>query len=308
MTERSKFWDGTSTGDATEAPYDAATEFSAVMRSLGGGGGITTHQGGVFRGELNELLVSGVATPITVSTGRALVYGTWYEADANVTVAISTPTAGNSRLDRIVLRKDWSDQTVRVTRIGGTQAVSPVAPVLVQAAGNAWDLPLALVLTLDTGQILVFDERRFLPMVEHIMIAKAADEIVNNSNVLQDDDDFLFNIGANEVWIVDQTLDTANLTFNTDFQIAWVLPAGASMLCIAIAHLSGTDPLTAVGTTPGAAIVLASANSPRIIMIKTTIRNGATAGVAQFQWAQNTAVATDSTVKQDSMFIAHRLS
>lgn len=161
MAQTSRFWDGTTVGDATVAPYDAVTEFSRVMQSISGAGGIATNQSAVFRGELNELAVTGVATPVSVASGRAITAGTWYENDAATTVAIPTP-AVSTRIDRIVLRKDWSAlvQTVRVTRIAGVEGGG--APALVQIYGTTWDEPLAQASITTGGVITVTDQRQFV--------------------------------------------------------------------------------------------------------------------------------------------------
>lgn len=160
MAEVSRFWDGTTVGDATSAPYDAPTEFSRAMMSIAGAFAIPTNFGGVFRDELNELAVTGAVTPVTVATGRALVYGAWYENDAALTVAIPTP-GGATRIDRIVLRKSWVAQTVRVTRIAGAEGGA--APAMTQVAGTTWDIPLAQVSITTGGAITVTSEREYVP-------------------------------------------------------------------------------------------------------------------------------------------------
>lgn len=158
MNERSRFWDGTSVGHATEAPYDAPTEFAQVLSSVAGAD-FLSNRGGVFEGALNDLEVTGTATPVSVNTGRAIVYGNWYENDAAVTVAIPTPAA-STRIDRIVLRKSWADKTVAITRIAGVEGGA--APALVQVAGTTWDIPLANVSITTGGVITVTDTREYV--------------------------------------------------------------------------------------------------------------------------------------------------
>lgn len=157
MVEISAPWNGTTVGDASIAPYDAPTEWAKIQNSLGGGGG-SPNLGIVFRGELNELAVTGTATPVSVDTGRAICWGTWYENGAAVTVAIPTP-AVSTRIDRIVLRKSWSAQTVRITRIAGAEGGG--VPAMTQSAGITWDIPLAQVSITTGGVITVTDERTF---------------------------------------------------------------------------------------------------------------------------------------------------
>jgi len=302
MAELSAPWNGITIGDAaTLGAIDAPTEWAELQNSIGGGGGITTNLGGVFRYELNELEVSGTVSPVSVATGRALVHGTWYEADAAVSVAIPTP-AVSTRIDRIVLRKSWAAQTVRVTRIAGVEGGS--APAITQSAGTTWDIPLAQAAITTGGVITVTDERDF--MGGHIYRRKVATETVNNSVTLQDDDDFFFKIGANEIWFVTMELNT-DIGTGPDFKCTWTLPAGASMLLMLDGWDSGSV-RQGIGSTPGTAVTImfSLANCTRLRVIATLV-NDVTPGTAQFQWAQNSATVEDTDILINSQMIAHRL-
>lgn len=163
MTQLSRPWNGTTTGDATEAPYDAPTEFADILMAMTGAARMV-NKGGVFRSALNGLTVSnGGANLAAISTGEAQVYGTWYRNDAAATLSIPTP-AGSTRIDRVVLRKDWSAQTVRLTRIAGIEGSG--TPAMTQNAGVTWDVPLASV-SITTGGVMTFtDQREYVaPMV-----------------------------------------------------------------------------------------------------------------------------------------------
>ncbi len=159
MTELSRFWDGVLTGDAVSAPYDAASEFARVLLSLSGAGS-DANQGGVFLGELSNLAYSfPSANTLRLAPGRAIVYGSWYENNGNLNVNIPTP-ASSTRTDQIVLRKDWAAQTVRVTRIAGTEGAG--IPALTQTLGLTWDYPLVRV-TITTGvAVTVVDLRTYI--------------------------------------------------------------------------------------------------------------------------------------------------
>src|SRR5262245_10037005 len=56
---------------------------------------------------------------------------------------------------------------------------------------------------------------------------KAADETVNNSSVLQNDDDFLFSVLANEKYAVQLVLNV-NSGATPDWKANWTKPAGAT--------------------------------------------------------------------------------
>lgn len=178
MTERSRFWGGTSTGDATVAPYDAETEFAQVLMSIAGARGVPTDLSMVFRDDSNELAVTGGASPVAVATGRALVYGTWYENDAALNVAIPTPAA-STRIDRIVARKSWAAQTVRITRIAGTEGAG--VPAMTQVVGTTWDMPLYQVSITTGGVITLTDERDILPRTHSCNVHTATPQAIPNA-------------------------------------------------------------------------------------------------------------------------------
>lgn len=152
MAETSYFWDGTAIGDATLAPYDAATEFADVIRLLTGMSNSVSKSGIVNR-ELNELTASISGANILIDTGAAIVYGSVYKNSAIVTIPIPTPVTA-TRWDRIVLRKDWTLQTVRLVRTIGPEGGVPLP--LVQTPGVIWEMPLINVLC-TTGGVITFN-------------------------------------------------------------------------------------------------------------------------------------------------------
>lgn len=153
MAESSIFWTTNGTGDGTGSGYTMAQLFQ-FMRSFAR----TSNLGGVFPDVLNELAVSGAATPVAVNTGQAICYGIVYFNSASVNVAISTPAA-LTRIDRIVLRASWAAQTVRITRIAGTEGGA--APAITQTPLTTYDIPLAQVSITTGGVITVTDEREW---------------------------------------------------------------------------------------------------------------------------------------------------
>lgn len=160
MTERSRPWDGTTTGDATDAPYDAGTEWAELLRAGVFGADLATDKGGVLMGAtgFGDYAASTPSANTTrVASGLGWVQGTWHRSDANVDVAIPTPSV-STRVDRIVLRKSWAGQTVRITRIAGTEGSG--APAMSQSFGVTWDVPLWNVSITTAGTITYSDQRR----------------------------------------------------------------------------------------------------------------------------------------------------
>lgn len=84
-------------------------------------------------------------TSVTVAPGTALVRGHFYQADAGTVLTIAANTSGHPRIDRIVLRANWTSKTVRPEVLMGAPAESPVAYSLFQIDGTIWDIPLAQV-------------------------------------------------------------------------------------------------------------------------------------------------------------------
>jgi hypothetical protein len=156
MTEISRFWDGTTVGDAIESPYDAPTEFSKVLAAVSGTSR-RTNTGGVFFGVLNSLACSSPgANTVRVASGEGMCYGAWYQSDANIDTTVSTPVSA-TRVDRMVLRKTWSTQQVRVARVIGTEGGG--TPALTQNVGTVWESPLCLASITTGGVITITDQR-----------------------------------------------------------------------------------------------------------------------------------------------------
>lgn len=159
MTENSRPWDGTTVGDATIAPYDAGTEWAEVHRALSPASERTANKGGVIVGATGFNDYTTTSTGVNnarVQTGIGFVQGTWHRSDANVDLVIPTP-AVSTRVDRIVLRKSWAGQTVRITRVAGTEGAG--TPALTQTFGTTWDVPLYLV-SITTGGTITFTDQR----------------------------------------------------------------------------------------------------------------------------------------------------
>jgi len=155
MAENSRFWNGVTIGDATESPYDAPTEFGKVLGSIIGAEGLS-NKGSVLQAIGNELKPTIVGATVVIAAGEAWVCRGWYENTAAVAVAIPVPVAA-TRIDRIVLRKDWTAQTIRITKIAGVEGGA--APAITQNVGVVWDLPLARVSTTTAGVMTLTDER-----------------------------------------------------------------------------------------------------------------------------------------------------
>lgn len=101
---------------------------------------------GVIKGVLNELLVYADSTgmQVKVKSGDAWINGHFYESDAEEILAIGTADSTNPRIDRVIIRLDWTANTIQLAVLQGTPAVSPLAPALTQNSSR-WEISLAQV-------------------------------------------------------------------------------------------------------------------------------------------------------------------
>lgn len=155
MAETSGFWTTGVSGDGLSKYTQSDWADAAKILAACG------HFEGVAPGYSDELACSaGDPEQLYVEAGGGQVDGKWYKNSAQTELNIpSAVGGGNTRIDRVVLRASWSARTVRLTRIAGTDASSPVAPALTQTPGTTYDIPLCQVLVDTAGNLTVTDER-----------------------------------------------------------------------------------------------------------------------------------------------------
>lgn len=145
MTQKSWIWGGSSIGDASYAPFsdDEWTDiWNKILCSDNTLEGVIADYG-------TELRVDKVDnSTVRVTSGSALVDGCFYENDADVDLTISSDGTY-----RVVLRKDWTAQTVRASSQSGA--------TVTQTDGSIWEIKLADVVR-TAGVITVTDARNFL--------------------------------------------------------------------------------------------------------------------------------------------------
>lgn len=155
MTQTSRFWGGTVTGDA--GPY-SNDQFNFIAYTMFGGSSYAN--AGYSVGFLNELAVTTPsANAVTIASGAAMCAGIWYYNTAAVSLNPTTPGAATSRIDIVCLKADWALQTVRLALHVGVAAGSPTAPALTQTLGTTYEIPLAQASVADTGIVTLTDTR-----------------------------------------------------------------------------------------------------------------------------------------------------
>lgn len=178
MTQTSLFWINNGTGDGVNGGY-TQSQLVEWLRSMFAKG---NNAGGVSPEYLNELAVTGTSSPVAVASGAAICYGFPYINTSSENVTVATPS-GATRIDCIVLRVNWAAQTVRITRIAGTEGGG--APSLTQSAGTTWDIPLAQVSVTTGGVITLTDQREWLDVTGDgvVTAAKLASNAVETAKI-----------------------------------------------------------------------------------------------------------------------------
>lgn len=183
MTERSRFWTTNNTGDGPSIGY-STSDWEKILRHQFNGG--DEANGGILFGIGNALAVSGASSPLAVNTGAAMVYGHYYENDASLNLAVTTPVVGTTG-GRVILRVNWAAQTVRALVNRNTDGLSAI-PALTQSAGTTWEISLATftittggVITLtDTRKYVKFSTRVFGDMLDPAIVDASTIEIASN--------------------------------------------------------------------------------------------------------------------------------
>ena len=149
-TQSSRFWTTGGAGDG--ASTYTRDQLAEVFRNAFLSDATTQ---GVFSG----LAVSGTASPLTIATGASCVYGYLHFITAAGDMTIATPAVGTTGW-HIVLRADWTAQTVRAVAVRNTDGVSAV-PSPTQTAGTTWEIRVASGTITTGGVIAVTDARSF---------------------------------------------------------------------------------------------------------------------------------------------------
>lgn len=138
--------------------------------------------------------------------------------------------------------------------------------------------------------------------LHNFIVRKTITEIVNNSSVLQNDDELLLALAANEVWIVNFYLliDSAG---TPDFKFAFTMPAGGEAFAL---HTSRGNAVASFATG-GFGVGSTDGSDQMSTVVAVLARNGANAGNLQLQWAQNVANPTDTSVFLNSCLIATQI-
>lgn len=185
MTENSRPWTGTATGDA--GPY-SFSDWAILQQYISGTVGGARANVGPFLGSgaqpydgLRVTQHSAVNTQVTVGIGAAMVQGIFYLSDTAEDFTIAGNGSGNPRIDTVILRADYVAQTIRLAVLQGSTAPSPTPPTLTQTPGVTWEIPLANI-AVASGFVSITNAN-ISPRQEWVNAAPGVylDNILNNS-------------------------------------------------------------------------------------------------------------------------------
>ena len=141
------------------------------------------------------------------------------------------------------------------------------------------------------------------PAADFTTIDKAATETVNNSTTLQSDDDFFFTAAASTDYLVEIVALLASNT-QADFKIAWTLTGMTWDGTYEKGMYDGTEVtmITHEAVTSGSGKLVEIGNPILSALWRATfvIHSGSTGGTCYFQWAQQTATVTNTSVRKNS--------
>jgi hypothetical protein len=147
-----------------------------------------------------------------------------------------------------------------------------------------------------------------------VAVLKTADETVNNSNVLQNDDHLFFSVAANknykfELWLL---LNPAAGSATDDIKLHFTGPAGCTMFWGTLQTTNAADDGISPAGTGGTVVANQGiSGTPAYgtgafnfaLKLEGIILNGANAGTIQLQWAQSAAGAHNLVLQTGSALI-----
>lgn len=108
--------------------------FSKLVRN-----GVIARPGDSFQ------VVSGTGLALTVKPGFGMIQGAFAYSSTEETVTLPPASSANPRIDRVVLRLNYTDRLCELDVVTGTPAGSPIAPALTRDA-SAYEIGLAMIL------------------------------------------------------------------------------------------------------------------------------------------------------------------
>jgi hypothetical protein len=154
--------------------------------------------------------------------------------------------------------------------------------------------------------------RKYVAGGNEQIATKAADQTVNNSTTVVNDNDLKFHVAAGQTWQFEATLAVVGASVNADFKVGVSTPASSSgrlymVQGTATTSTGGSGPALAGTATLNLTIAVGAFASTNTVVLRGVV-TATNEGDVVLQWAQNTATAEDLTVASGSTLVAKRLS
>jgi hypothetical protein len=141
-----------------------------------------------------------------------------------------------------------------------------------------------------------------------IVARKTADETVNNSATLQNDDELFVPLLASAVYVYDLHL-IYNSGTTPDLKLGWSVPSGTTMLWECCACYDTTGTLVSTGNFTASTVAgFGGTGSDAHAYLSGQIVTSTTAGNVQLQWAQNSATGSNTIMRAGSRFIVKQVA
>lgn len=195
----------------------------------------------------------------------------------------------------------WANASVR------DQVVTPFASASARTSAITSPVEGMLSYQADVDLFYYYDGSAWVVIPAMIAARKTADEVVNNSSTLQNDNHLSWPVAANAVY--EMRLELVYVTGTTpDIKFGWTYPSGLTMVW----QHRGTDLSgnVAFRGNYNAATVLGIGGTTfeEYVTLTGLITVSSTAGTLQLQWAQSTANASDTTLRSGSYGILTRIA
>jgi len=176
MSEKSYLWTTGEIGDgATPYSREDWQLIAQIFASCHGDEGVSPNFWSALAGMSNP--GGGSDRTVRIAPGGAIVDGKSYASDANVDKVLdATPS---NRRDRIVLRADWTAQTVRIHVIKGTDG-SDTPPAITQSTRDVYDVMLYQAALTVGGTVTLTDER----VLAYVVAPDIADAAVTTPKIV----------------------------------------------------------------------------------------------------------------------------
>lgn len=143
--------------------------------------------------------------------------------------------------------------------------------------------------------------------VRGVYARKTADETVNNSTTLQNDDHLLVSVAANAVYDFKLAIHYNSGT-TPDLKVGWSVPSGTTMVWGGVIIDTAGAMTVAASLTQSSVQAIGGTGAAAFILFTGTVVTSTTAGTLQMQWAQNTLTVADSKILAGSELTLIRTS